>query len=91
ARASHGHLPRSRLTDGPGAQGPHPAAHGGGGGHLLQAPDPAREDRHPPCRARQPPAQEARGRRGRDHGGRRPEAHGHPRGPGGRRPRRRGL
>ena len=42
-------------------------AHGGGGEGLLHAAHPARQDRHPARRARQPPAQEARGGRGRDH------------------------
>ena len=51
---------RPRLALGSGAQGPHPAADRGGDRHLLQAADPARQDRHPARRARQPPAQEAR-------------------------------
>ena len=83
----HGHLSRPRLADRPGAQGPHPAAHRGGDGDLLPASHPPRQDRHPARRAGQPPAQEARGRRGRDHRRRRPAAHRHPRrqGPGRRR------
>ena len=46
---------------------------------LLQAPHPARQDRHPARGARQPAAQEARGGRGRHHRRRRPAAHRHPR------------
>ena len=48
-------------------------------GDLLPPPHPARQDRHPARRARQPPAQEARGRRGRHHRRRRAAAHRHPR------------
>ena len=40
--------------------------HRGGAEGLLQAPHPARQDRHPARRAGQPPAQEARGGRVRD-------------------------
>ena len=54
-------------------------AHRGGDRDLLPAADPARQDRHPARRARQPPAQEARGRRSDDHRRRRPAADGHPR------------
>ena len=74
-----GHLPRSRLALRPGAQGPHPAAHGRGAGDLLPAAHPARQDRHPARRARQPPAQEARGRRGSHLRRRRPAPDRHPR------------
>ena len=83
-RDPHGHVPRPRLALRPGAEGPHPAAHRGGDRDLLPAPDPARQDRHPARRAGQPPAQEARGRRGRHHRRRRPAADRHPRRPRGR-------
>ena len=47
----------------------------------YRAADPAREDRHPPRRAGQPPAQEGRERRARHHRRRRPAADRHPRRP----------
>ena len=61
-----------------GAEGPDPAAHGGGAGGLLPAPHPARQDRHPARGARQPAAQEARGGRVGDQRRRRAAAHRHP-------------
>ena len=84
--ASHGRrrsllrqLPRPRRSQRRRAQGADPEAHRGGAEGLLPAPHPARQDRHPARRAGQPPAQEARGGRGRDHRRRRPAAHRHPR------------
>ena len=79
---SHGHVSRPRLAERSGAQGAHQAADRGGDGDLLQAADPAREDRHPASRAREPPAQEGRERRAGHHRRRRPAAHRHPRRPG---------
>ena len=57
----------------------HPPARRGGDRDLLQAADPARQDRHPARRAGEPPAQEARGRREHDHRRGRSAADGHPR------------
>ena len=70
---------RPRLADGRRTERRDPPAHRGGDRDLLQAADPARQDRHPPRRARQPAAQASTTAATSDQRRRRPEADRHPR------------